>query len=250
MILPALLFCSGCFTTQYNLATDRQETLMYDTEKEVRIGTAYAAQVNKQFEINTDVDINERVEKILQNIVNVCDRQELVYFIKIIEKEDMNAVSLPGGYVYVFKGLIDATDNDAQLASVIAHEVGHITARHGIKRLQAAYGATLLQVAAAVGAPEVAGGTNLALNTIFAEYSQEDEYEADRLAIKYMKKSGYDPEEMLSFFEKLKKEHEDSPIRTRTYWQTHPHPLKRMANVRKEITGKLDFRDYVILTEQ
>ncbi len=250
LFLMAMVFCSGCFTTQYNLATNQQETLIYDTEKEIAIGTSYASQINKKMDINTDVDINERVQNILNKIVSVCDRQELVYFIKIIDSKELNAVSLPGGYIYVYKGIIDEADNDAQIASVIAHEVGHINARHSIKRLQAAYGATVLQVVAAVAAPEVAGGTNLALNTIFTEYSQEDEYEADKLAIKYMKKAGYDPHEMITFFEKLQKEEEESPIRTKSYWKTHPNATKRMANVRKEITGKLEFRDYVILTEE
>ncbi len=241
---------SGCFTTEYNLATEKQETLLYDTDQEIRIGTAYAAKVNSQMEINHDIDLNERAQRILDDIVDVCDRKELVYFVKIIEKEDINAVSLPGGYIYLFKGLMDAVDNDGQLAGVIAHEVAHITARHGMKRLQAAYGATLLQLVSAVAAPEVAGGTGLALNTIFTEYSQQDEFEADKLAVKYMRKAGYEPTEMIAFLMKLKEEDEKAPLKRLSYWKTHPHPAKRMAVVRKAITGKLDFRDYVILTEE
>lgn len=244
------LMVSGCFTTQYNLATQQQETLMHDTDKEIQIGAAYDIKVRKKMEINTDVDINERVQRLLDEIVSVCDRKELVYFIKVIDEDKINAVSLPGGYIYLYKGLIDAADNDAQLAGVIAHEVAHITARHGIKRLQAAYGASLLQLATAVAAPEVAGGTSLALNTVFMEYSQKDEFEADKLAVKYMREAGYDPKAMVNFLLKLKKKQEEAPLKRLSYWKTHPNPDKRMAVVRKEITGKLEFRDYLILTEE
>jgi len=247
-ILFIFILC-GCVTTEYNLATKREETLLYDTEKEVKIGTAYAAKINKTYKMNTDVDVNERINDILNRIVEVCDRKDLVYFIKIIDKKSINAVSFPGGYIYLFQGLIDQVESDDELAGVIAHEVAHITAKHGIKRLQAAYGSMLLQVTSSVLTPEIAQGTNLALTSLFFEHSQQDEFLSDRLAVKYMKKAGYDPNGMISFFLKLKKENEKAPLKNFSYWKTHPYPAKRMAVVNQEITGKLGFRDYINLTE-
>ncbi|MCK5084001.1 MAG: M48 family metalloprotease, partial [Candidatus Omnitrophica bacterium] len=160
----------------------------------------------------------------------------------------INAVSLPGGYVYVFRGLIEKVDNDDELAGVIAHEVGHITARHGVKRMQNAYAALILQVASTQTNARVAGGVNFALNSLFLEHSKQDEFEADRLGVKYLKKAGYNPKAMVAFLEKLKIEKEKAPRNRYSYWRTHPYLSQRISVVNQEITGKLEFRDYLNLT--
>jgi len=241
-----MVFLTGC-VTEYNLATQQEETFFYGTEKEVKIGAAVAEKIEAQYEIITDVDVNERVERILHRIVEVCDRKDIVYFIKVIDKDINNAVSLPGGYIYVFKGIIDMVDNDDQLAGVIAHEVGHITAKHGLKRLQSSYGALLLQILATQSNPNVAGGTNLALTAFFLEHSKQDEFMSDRLGVKYLKKAGYDPREMVNFLKKLKAENEKAKMKLFSYWRTHPHVSQRISIVNQEITGKLEFRDYLNL---
>ncbi len=241
-----LMTFSGC-TTEYNLATQQQETLLYGTEKEVAIGEAVAAKMEEQHDIVTDIDINERVQRVLDRIVAVCDRKDIVYFIKVIDKDLLNAVSLPGGYIYVFKGLVYKVDNDDQLAGVIAHEVGHITARHAVKRIQGAYGALILQGLASQSNAQVARGVNFALTSLFIEHSQEDEFQSDRLSVKYLKKAGYDSREMVRFLEKLKKEEEDAPLQQYSYWRTHPFVSQRIAVVNQEITGRLEFRDYLNL---
>ena len=246
----AVFFC-GC-TSEYNLATRQQESLLYSTDKEVRIWERVAEQVEEQFEVIEDIDLNERLDLVLERIVQVCDRKGLLYFAKIIdEKEEsgeeiINAVSLPGGYIYVFKDLMDKIENDDQLAGVIAHEVGHITARHGVKRLQAFYGAMLVQILSMeTKNSDVAAGVSLAISSLFTEYSQQDEFQADQLAVKYMKKAGYDPAQMIVFLEMLKEKQEKDPIRVYSYWRTHPHISRRIAVTNKEITGKLEFKDYL-----
>jgi predicted Zn-dependent protease len=240
---------AGC-STEYNLATRQQESLLYGTDKEVKIGDSVAQQVESQYKVVDDVDVNDRVQLILGKIVAVCDRRDVVYFIKVLDDESMNAVSLPGGYIYIFKGLIDKIDNDDELAGVIAHEVGHITAKHAMKKLQAAYGALLLQVAAAsTGSGKALGATNLALASIFTEYSQQDEFQADQLGVKYMKLAGFNPQGMVGLLKKLREEQEKAPIRQFSYWRTHPYLVKRVAVVNQEITGKLEFKDYLNLAE-
>lgn len=239
---------AGC-STEYNLATRQQETLMHSTEKEVKIGEAIAQKIEKKYELVEDVDINEKVQKILNDIVAVCDRKDILYFIKVIDDDEIvNAVSLPGGYIYLFSGLIDKVENDDQLAGVIAHEVAHIAARHSVKRLQASYGAMLLQLAAyETAGGHMASGVNIALSTIFTEYSQKDEFESDILAVKYLRKAGYNPEEMAGFLRVLDEHHKEE-IRSYSYWRTHPGLSKRIAVVNKEVTGKMEFKDYLNLT--
>jgi len=245
---PAFFYFSGC-VTEYNLATKKQETLMYDSEKEVKIGEAVAPKIEEQFDIVTDADINERVERIFRKLVAVCDRKDLVYFIKVLDDDPINAVSLPGGYVYVFRGLIDHVENDDQLAGVIAHEIGHITAKHGVKRMQNAYAAMALQIAAVTsGKNNIAQGTNLALTSLFLEYSQQDEMEADRLSVKYLKKAGYDPKAMPDFLKIMEKEKDKEPLSQHSYWKTHPNLSQRISAVNQEVTGQLEFRDYLNLT--
>ena len=240
---------SGC-ASEFNLATQQQETLIYGTDKEVSIGNALARQFDKNYEINTDVDINERVEKILDRIVAVCDRKELVYSIKVINDDVLNAVSLPGGYIYINKGLIDAVKTDDQLASVIGHEVGHITAKHAIKKLQAMYGYTLLQLGAIGGARsgQLAQGLEAAFLTLFTEFSQDDELLADKLGIKYAKKAGYDPQGMTEMLAILKAKQDKEPARPYSYWRTHPYIPQRIASANQAISGQIEFRDYLNLT--
>lgn len=237
----------GC-TTEYNLATGKQETLLYGTEKEIKIGDAIVQQMEANYKFNIDFDVNERVQKILDRIVEVCDRKELVYTIKVIEEDKVNAVSLPGGYLYVFKGLLDQVKNDDQLAGVIAHEVGHITAKHAMKRLQAAYGYTLLQIlAVSSGDREAASGTSAILTSIFFAHSREDEFEADKLAVKYTKKAGYDPSEMIIVLKILQEEDKKGPRKPISYFRTHPFIPERIAVVGREISGQIEFRDYLNL---
>lgn len=250
IIILLSLFCFlGC-VTEYNVATKKQEVLIYDTDKEIRIGDSVAMKIEEEYDVIEDLDVNRRVEDILARIVSVCDRKNLKYFIRVLDKEDLNAISLPGGYVYIFKGLYDSVDNDDQLAGVIAHEVGHIASKHSIKRLQNVYGALVLQLLAAHSVGEVAGGVNLTINSLFVAYAQEDEFLADKLSVRYMKKAGYDPNQMVSFLEKIKKDHEKAPLKKINYWKTHPNPSKRIAIVNQEINGKLEFKDYIKLTEE
>ena len=245
-LLMTTLFLVGC-TTEYNLAKGEQRTYMYGTEKEVSIGQSVAAKIESSQDIVTAVDVNEKVNRILDRLVEVSDRKDIVYFIRIIDQEHINAFALPGGYIFLYQGLIDHAENDDQIAGVIAHEIAHITARHGIERLQKSYAAMLLQGASlATGSGQVAAGVNLALNSLMMEYSQQDEMEADRLGVKYMTAAGFDPQAMIGFLNIMKKE-SDKEIRQFSYWKTHPYVPQRIAIIRKEISGALEFQDYIKL---
>lgn len=245
-LIPALL--AGC-TTSYNVATGEQESLLYGTDKETQIGDSLARQFEEQFKVVPDLDVNERVERILNRIAAVCDRKDLVYSIRVVEEEEVNAISLPGGYVYIFKGLFDQAKTDDQLAGVIAHEVGHITAKHSMKRLQAAYGYTLLQVLAVASRDtQVVQGTMAIMNTLFFAYSQQDEFQADKLAVRYLKRAGFDPQGMVEVLKILQKEQQKRSAGQFSYFRTHPHISERIAMSNQEIKGQIEFRDYLNLT--
>ena len=175
VLVVVAFWALGC-STEYNLATHQEETLMYGTDKEVQIGDSMAAALDKQEKFLPDVDVNERLEGILNRLIEVVDRKDIIYSIKVIDEDEVNAFALPGGHVYIYKGLVDKLKTDDAIAGVLAHELGHVNARHGIKRLQASYGFMLLQVLA-VGSQkaEVAQGVNALLPTVFVHYSRQDE---------------------------------------------------------------------------
>lgn len=244
----ALISITGC-STEYNLATQKEETLMYGTDREMSIGASIAQDFDKQLTLSTDIDVNERAEKILKKIAAVCDRQELIYTIKVIDEDKLNAVSLPGGYIYLYKGLIDKVDNDDQLASVIAHEIGHITAKHSIKRMQSIYGDTFLRVLAMQTTNgRFSRGVDAALTSIFFEHARADEYQADELGIKYMKKAGYNPDDMAKMLMKLKEQEAKEPSNPFSYWRTHPYLTQRIAAARQISNQELGFKEYLNLT--
>jgi MAF protein len=248
LLMLVLLFSLGGCNTEYNIATEKQEALFYSTQKEVNLGDSLSREFEKKYKPLLDVAAQERVQSIGKKLAAVCDRKELIYHFKIVDDKEVNALSLPGGYVYVNKGLLDKVKNDDELAGVIAHEVGHIVAKHSVKQMQAMWGYSLLTVLAARSAnPDFAQGADVAFGSIFLGYSREDESEADKLAVKYLRKAGYDPKAMVSFLETLQEVHQKERDRPFTYWRSHPYISQRIAQVRAEITGKMEFDDYLNL---
>ena len=243
---------SGC--TEFNPVTQRQEVILYSTEREVNIGRNISREVEKEYELAKDPNLIERINKITENIADVTDRRDVNYYVTVIEakeeeKEDgsnINAFALPGGYVYLYDGLVDFVDNDDQLACVIAHEVGHIVAKHSIKKLQAIMGYTLLSIAA-VGTQnaEFARGINYAFFNLLLAYSREDELLADKLGVRYTKAAGYDPRAMIDFLEKLREKQKKEPLRARSVYRTHPYFSERITAIKKELGEPLTIRDYV-----
>ena len=255
LLIFMFVFSIGVFgCTEFNPVTQRQEVILYSTEREVNIGKNVSRQVEKEYDLVNDPLVVERLDKIAGKIISVSDRKDINYYVHAIhakeeEKEegaDVNAFALPGGYIYVFDGLIDFLDNDDQLACVIAHEVGHIVAKHGIKKLQASMGYTLLSIAAiSSGDAELAQGTNYALLNILMGYSREDELLADKLGARYAKSAGYDPKEMISFLEKIREKDKEGPIRRKIVYRTHPYASDRIVAVKNELGEPITFKDYV-----
>ena len=245
--IVVLLFLSGC-TSEYNLATGKEERLMYGTDREVNIGNAIALQIEKQIKFVHDLDANARVRGIFDRLAAVSDRNDIVFSVNIIDDDTVNAFSIPGGFVYIHKGLLDKLKDDDQVAGVLAHEIAHITAKHGLKRMQNSYGSLLLQIASfGSGEPELARGVNAIVTSLYFAYSREDEYESDELAVKYTQKAGFDPRKMIDVLEVLKAEEEKAPVREANYFRTHPYPNERIAVVNKTISGKISYRDYINL---
>lgn len=247
--LAAIL--SGC-STEYNLVTKEEEVYFYSTDKEVAMGQAIDKEVEKQYKGVDDPLVQKRVEDIGQKIVAVCDRKDITYHFRVIEDKEFNAFSLPGGYVYVNTGLMEKIANDDELAGVLGHEIGHIVARHSIKRLQAVMGYSLLRVLIAQAPNSQAVGE--AADIVFSEkllgYSREDELLADQLATRYLKLAGYDPYAMITFLKKMQDYDKKRPLGPKTYAKTHPYIPDRMRIVKQELDKRMDFDDYINIEQQ
>ena len=246
--LLSTIFLSGC-STEYNVATRQEETFYYSTDREVKIGESIARQVEKEYKFVQDPLVQKRVEDIGEKIVSVCDRKDIDYHFKVLEDDEVNAFSLPGGFVYVNKGLIDKLANDDELACVLGHEVGHIVARHSIKKLQAIMGYSVLRLLTAyipkTETGEVGNAADIAFTQIMVGYSREDELLADQLASRYAKLAGYDPHGMIMFLEKLEEINRRKPAREYSYFKTHPYVPDRIRTVKQELGEKIDFTDYI-----
>jgi len=246
------LIISGC-SSIYNPATGKEESVFTPTENnEEKSGQKVSKQVEEKFKSVNNWNMQTRLQAIGQKIAAVCDRKDITYHFEILDDKEINAFALPGGYVYVFKGLMDKIKSDDEIAAVVAHEVGHIAARHVAKRIRGSLGidALLILLATVKSDAESKQQALQGLTELMLHYSREDELQADRLAIKYMKLAGYNPQAMVTFLEKLRKIEYDKPIEMAHLYKTHPYLADRIKNARQEINGMIEFKDYINAVEQ
>jgi len=230
---------------EYNMVTGKDENIIVSPEKEMEMGDSIAKKVESVYKLDPDKHVQERVELIGQRLAKYCDRKELIYHFKVLAVDDINAVSLPGGWVYVFSGLVDVCKNDDELAGVIAHEIGHIAAKHHMKKLQQSSIASIAMIlVAATQGGQAARATDLAITSLMASYSREDEFEADKRAVLYTREAGYDPHGVLTFMETMKREKKND-IRPYSYFKTHPYVGERMGKIESAIEGRKTFREWI-----
>ncbi|HAH20611.1 MAG: hypothetical protein A2Y00_02095 [Omnitrophica WOR_2 bacterium GWF2_43_52] len=256
-LLSTLYFMAGC-ATEYNTATQSEEWIFHSVNKEIKIGKSVAMQIERTYKVSENSYLQARVKAIGEKIVGVCDRKELVYYFNVLEArdekdrkdidEEVNAMALPGGYIYCFKGLFNvANPTDDELACVLAHEVGHIVAKHSLKKLQGSMAYMVMRILSmqVPNAPEVGYGLDAAFYELMMGYSREDELLADRLGVRYAKAAGYDPQGMITFLEKLQAINRKKPLRPFSYGKTHPYAPDRIRVVKEELGEGISFKDYI-----
>jgi len=211
------------------------------TEQEVQIGRQNAAQVNQQLPIVRDAAVNQYINDLGRSIARVADPRGIQYTFYVVNSNVVNAFALPGGYVYVNRGLIERANNASELAGVLSHEVAHVVERHGIEQVQRAQNANLgLSLLYGVLLGRNPGGLEqLGIQAggglVFASYGRDAEREADLRGVDYMVRAGYNPNGMVRFFNELLSERQRNPSRLEQWFATHPLTEERIQNTSRAV---------------
>jgi beta-barrel assembly-enhancing protease len=218
----------------------------YSPETDVKIGKAYAQQVERTMKMVDDPVINEYVNRIGQNLVRSSDAK-FPFTIKVVDDDEINAMSLPGGFLYVNSGLILAAEDEAELAGAMAHEVAHVALRHATRQMTRAniFQMLTIPVVIATGIPI---NPSLVMPVAFLKFSRGFEAEADYFGLQYMYKAGYDPAALVTFFEKLQALEKRKPNALSRAFATHPQNADRVKKSQKEIAEILPARDNYVET--
>jgi hypothetical protein len=228
----------------------------YSTNWEVGMGHQYAIEIEKSSHLVTDPVVVEYINRIGQNLVKNSD-SKVPFTIKVLDTDEINAMALPGGFFYVNSGLILACDSEDELAGVMAHEISHVAAHHAAREMTKLNYMQIASIPLMIFTQGTWVGygiyeaSQLAVPMTFLMFSREYEAEADYLGVQYMYRAGYDPQGMVSIFEKLSALEKHKPGAISRAFSDHPATPDRIGNVEEEIATILPAKpDYLVTTSE
>ena len=211
------------------------------TEQEVEIGRHAARDIERDLKLYKDYLVAAYVNRLGQRLARHSHRSDLKYHFKVVDTDEVNAFALPGGWLYVNRGLITTAENESELAGVIAHEIGHVDGKHGARAISIRFGAAAI-LDATIGGKD-ASLQRRALRKIagiftgvgLLKYGRDAEREADGFAVEATYAAGIDPEGTATFFEKLMAMRKKEPGQLERWLSSHPASRERAENVRFQI---------------
>ena len=244
----ALSLLAGC---AQNPVTGQNDFVMMSENQEIAVGRQADEQVKKQYQVFESKALQDYVNRVGQRLAKQSHRPGLHYRFTVLDTPEINAFALPGGYVYITRGIMAYLNSEAELAAVVGHEIGHVTARHGVRQQSAAQAANIGLTIASIFVPQI--NTNLGQNlanlmggALLSGYGREQELEADRLGAQYLARADYDPQAIISVLRVLKnqelkdielaKQEGREPRRYSGLFATHPDNDTRL----KEVVGEAD----------
>jgi len=204
-------------------------------QEEAQLGAQYSAEINRQLPIVQNSAVHSYINQLGRSIAARVDPR-LNYTFYVVDAPEVNAFAVPGGYIYVNKGLIQRAATMSELAGVLGHEIGHVVERHGLEQMARMQNTSLgvnlayILLGRQPGTLEqvaLQGGAGV----FFASHSRSDENQADRVAVQYMIQSGIDPNGMVAMFQRLLEEQKSSPNAVAQWFSTHPTTQERVDNV-------------------
>ncbi len=246
IFLFLMVFIASCAV---NPVTGERQLSLYSEQDEIAIGKQTDVQIRNQYGIYNDPALNEYVARVGASLGPYTHRSHLEYHFAVLDSPVVNAFAVPGGYVYVTRGILALMRSEAELAVVLGHELGHVNARHSIHRMSEQ---TLFGLGLAVGSSlnktvaDIAGIAGVGIQLLFLKYSRDDERQADQLGVEYSRKGSYNPGEMIGFFTSLEKMGDLSGSHSIPgFLSTHPLTSERIQNTKDmliESDGKLQVK--------
>jgi predicted Zn-dependent protease len=214
---------------------------LVSVEREIEIGRQTDAQLRKEMPELRDREVVSYVRGVGRRLAQHAPGPAYPYSFSVVDYREINAFALPGGPVWVHRGVLHVADNEAQLAGVLAHEVAHIAQRHSAQQLTKAtlanWGLGLLGAvlgnSGGAGAAQIAAG--FLANGVFLKFSRDDERDADRVGLQILRRAGWDPRGMTELFEVLRREARRDPGAVEVFFSSHPAPQDRIARLQSEI---------------
>ncbi|HET6762008.1 MAG TPA: M48 family metallopeptidase [Longimicrobiaceae bacterium] len=227
-------------------------------QQEQALGADYSRQINAELPILRDAASNDFINDMGRRIARVADPRGIPYTFYIVNSDVVNAFAVPGGYVYVNRGLVERAGTANELAGVLAHEIGHVVERHSIQQMAKAQNANnLVGVLGTVllgrASPTVQQGAGVLVQgvgtAVFAGYSRNDERQADHDGVIFSTRAGYNPQGMVTMFQRLLSENSSRPGTLTQYFSTHPLTQERIANVQAQINATPEARASTLRTD-
>ena len=214
------------------------------TQQEVQMGTEYAQQINAQLPIVKDPEVVRYINVLGDSIARLADDRNLDWRFFVVNASEVNAFAVPGGYIYVNRGLIERAQRMDQLAGVLGHEIGHVIRRHSVQQMEKAQGANIGVTLACVltnvcNNQATQAAINVGGSALFAKFSRDDEAEADAEGVKNVVRAGIDPRGIPEMFRILLDERERSPSSVSSWFATHPLEEDRIQATQAQI-AKID----------
>ncbi len=237
VLFAALLMIPSCAV---NPVTGKKQIMFTSEAQEVAMGQSYDPQVLATFGVYPDAELNNFVQKMGDEMGVISHRPNLKYYVKVVDSPVVNAFAVPGGYIYLTRGILAQFNNEAELAGVLAHEMGHITARHSVSQQAKQTLGQIALIGGMIVSPKLAEMGEMAMQgmqLLFLKFSRDNEREADMLGAEYSSKISYDAHKMADFFQVLNKmSMAESEGGVPTFMSTHPDPGDRYNSVHQYAT--------------
>lgn len=238
--LPTLSACAlTAFACAKNPVTGRRELSLVSESQEVAMGLEAAKDAARQMGVYPDSQLQAYVSSLGSPMARASERPNLPWSFTVIDDPVVNAFALPGGPIFITRGILGYMNSEAQLVSVLGHEIGHVTAKHSVNQMSKAQLAQIGLVGAMIVRPELQQFGQLggqALGVLFLKFGRDDETQADGLGFRYLTARSYDPREMAEMFKTLQRVSGGSQ-RTPEWLSTHPDPGNRVAKTQERIAA-------------
>jgi predicted Zn-dependent protease len=236
LVLTVSLLISACAT---NPVTGKREFSFMSEAQEISVGRELDQQVRQEMGVYEDEELQRYVRDLGMRLAQQSERPNLPWSFVIVDSPAINAFALPGGFIYITRGILPYLDNEAQLVGVLGHEIGHVTARHAAQQYTRGMGASLGVLVGSIFVPQVRPFADLAetgAGVLFLKFGRDDELQADALGAEYAAQGGWDPDQVPAFLTTLSRIAEVSDRNGVPNWlSTHPQPENRVERVAETV---------------